>query len=415
MAGTRLLIQSVVLVKMFLLAWLSVHHGFCGSNDDDNKRGNLTKDLPRVPGSAVGVDGGGVFASGVEAQWWEESLCHPVESIAGALLGAMPMDGGGDGGGDDANTDGDGNGACSNPDHEKSNALSLSWKMTLAVENATQLRHWIGLLSEELLPEKEVNGSINSNSSFTEASVFSELLSRHKMGLEIPPVLFSNDPDRVWSHYLDHTTQNSINNNVANAVSEQAQQQQQQQQRLVVYVPASVAPWETSTMGWKAFEGRTTTTQQQQVSFTTLLLPHQAPTTEEDKDDEATATESVAVVSNKLQPLVEDWMARSIQKHQQQHHQQQQRQCTRKTETKPKKTRLTREFPFEHFLAVLMPLLFPLIMPFVVSWIKEYKRYKRLTEKKTKNQTETETTQGSESSATATPLHGGSPGANAEE
>ena len=75
----------------------------------------------------------------------------------------------------------------------------------------------------------------------------------------------------------------------------------------------------------------------------------------------------------RLQPLVEDWMARSIIA---------QQKTGKKQDTNSTKTRLTREFPIEHFLAVLMPLLFPLILPFLVSWVKEYRRYKELVDAK---------------------------------
>ena len=83
--------------------------------------------------------------------------------------------------------------------------------------------------------------------------------------------------------------------------------------------------------------------------------------------------------SGRLQPLVEDWMARSILA----------LQKTNNEGTSPTDTRLTREFPIEHFLAVLMPLLFPLVLPFLITWVKEYRRYKELIASKKAIGTET--------------------------
>ena len=89
--------------------------------------------------------------------------------------------------------------------------------------------------------------------------------------------------------------------------------------------------------------------------------------------------------TDQLQPLVEDWMARTIAAQQQQLH-----KDTMKTNSGSiTTTRLTREFPIEHFLAITMPLLFPLLLPFLVSWIKEYKRYKSLIASKKEKLSET--------------------------
>ena len=90
--------------------------------------------------------------------------------------------------------------------------------------------------------------------------------------------------------------------------------------------------------------------------------------------------ESDISAGGRLQPLVEDWMARSIFA---------QQKTGKNQDTNSTKTRLTREFPIEHFLAVLMPLLFPLILPFLVSWVKEYRRYKELISSKKAKETET--------------------------
>ena len=38
---------------------------------------------------------------------------------------------------------------------------------------------------------------------------------------------------------------------------------------------------------------------------------------------------------------------------------------------------LTPDFPIEHYAAIFLPLLFPLLVPFLVSFIKEYKRWKQ--------------------------------------
>ena len=47
------------------------------------------------------------------------------------------------------------------------------------------------------------------------------------------------------------------------------------------------------------------------------------------------------------------------------------------------------EFPLEHYAAIFFPLLFPLLVPFLASWIKEYKRYKqKLKERKEKENEE---------------------------
>ena len=63
------------------------------------------------------------------------------------------------------------------------------------------------------------------------------------------------------------------------------------------------------------------------------------------------------------------------------------RTTNQRTQQQQKRKRMTRDFPLEHFAAVLLPLLFPLFFPFLISWIKEYKRYTTLTKKKKQEQT----------------------------
>jgi Phosphatidylinositol-glycan biosynthesis class S protein len=51
-------------------------------------------------------------------------------------------------------------------------------------------------------------------------------------------------------------------------------------------------------------------------------------------------------------------------------------------------SRLQSDFPTEHYAAIFAPLLFPLLLPFLVGTIKELKRYKRKTQDKAQGNTE---------------------------
>ena len=389
MAGTRLAVQTMVIVFLSGLVWFSVYHGFCRSTC---KKGNLTKDLPLVPGlfngNANDNGNGNGAAAVVRAQWWEDALCHPIWAIA--------QDGFFTGGG--YGSDG---GIMNDQDDDDDNDSEDLWsvvelKMTLAIENATQLPQWIDLVSRDF---RKNNGDDESVS----PSTFSTMLSLNPMDLEIlPPSPFFLEKDEpaatFWSHY-------SNNNNKARKESSLSPPQE----RLIVYIPASLGlPEEEETIKWKAYgttSGREMTTT---TTTTTLVLPSVSP-------EQGTVGSRLL-----LQPLVEDWMARSILAQQQQRKQEKKnkRHFNRHNDANHKyipskapstvgqsrpKTRLTREFPIEHFMAVLMPLLFPLILPFLVSWIKEYKRHKELTASKKKNKAANAKASAAEAKATPIP------------
>jgi hypothetical protein len=85
------------------LVSLSVYHGFCRSTC---KKGNLTNNVPLVPGLDEVGTAGGLFdgnckdngkgaAAVVRAQWWEDALCLPIWAIAddGSFTGGYGSDG----------------------------------------------------------------------------------------------------------------------------------------------------------------------------------------------------------------------------------------------------------------------------------------------------------------------------------
>ena len=321
-------IQTMVIVQILLVTCVSIHYGFCRSTC---KRGNLSKDLPLVPGLVPDESNGAV----VQSQWWEDALCHPMSSIANVFL---------DGNNNNNNNRND---EMVPPGHTGS-SVADSWTsakldMMLAVENVTQLPQWIEIVSRSLHEE-------NDNSA---PSSFASMLSSNPMGLKIiPPLPLDTDgisAAAIWSHYKRHISK----------------EKSLGQQSLVVYIPASLSISDKETIEWKAFDVSSTTSSAEKTS-TTMVLPWNSP------HGEGTST------AGRLQPLVEDWMARSMILAQQQ----KQENINSDASTTLPKSRLTREFPIEHLLAVMMPLLFPLILPFLVSWVKEYKRYKELTASK---------------------------------
>jgi hypothetical protein len=409
MAGTRLAVQTMVIVFLSGLVWFSVYHGFCRSTC---KKGSLTKDLPLVPGLDEVGTAGGLFnvngngaAAVVRAQWWEDALCHPIRAIAqdGSSFGGYGSDGEmtpsptAAKGSIESYSDSKSESSDDDQDDNDSEDLwsLVGLKMTLVVENATGLPQWIDLISRDL---QNNNGDEESS-----PSTFSTLLSLNPMDLEIIPPLPSflekDDPGTIlWSHY---------NNNNKDRIKSSLSPPQE---RLIVYIPTSLGlPEEEETIEWKAYgtksgqEMVTTTT-----TTTTLVLPSVSP-------EQGTPGSRLL-----LQPLVEDWMARSILAQQQQRKQEKhnKRHFNRHDDTNhdhvptttpskaaqsQPKTRLTREFPIEHFMAVLMPLLFPLILPFLVSWVKEYKRYKELTASKKKNKAANAKASAAEAKATPFP------------
>ncbi len=330
MAGTRLAIQTLVIVQLLFVVLVSVHHGFCRTSC---QRGNLTKDLPLVPG-LVPINSNGAV---IQAQWWEDALCNPITALSDAFMG----DSGGIG---DRTTS-----ATGDSDDEDDVRISVTtWseklEMNLVVENATQLPHWIEIVSSGLNEIDEIDDEDSVTS-------FESLLSFNPMGLKIiPPSLLEKDKATVtsiWSHYKKHGSKRKPS--------------EQPQERMVVYIPSWMSIHE-KTIGWKAFDVSST----DEKSSTTMILP------------QATEPETENPSLGQLQPLVEDWMARSILARQEWKRRKSHNDVSNSTH----KTRLTREFPIEHFMAVLMPLLFPLMLPFLISLIKEYKRYKELTASK---------------------------------
>ena len=401
MAGTRLAIQTMVIVFLSALVWFSVYHGFCRITC---KKGNLSKDLPLVPGlDEMGTTpAGGLFngngngaAAVVRAHWWENTLCHPIRAIAqdgfftgegyafdGGIMTPPPpyttVNGGIESYSASGDDDGDDQDQDDNNDTDLEDLLSVvELKMTLAVENTTLLPQWIDLLSRDF---QNNNGDVKSVS----PSAFSTMLSLNPMDLEILPPLSSflekdNPAATFWSHYR---------NNSHKARSESSLFPPQE--RLIVYIPASLGlPEGEETIDWKAFQSISGQEMTTATMTATLVLPSVSP-------EQGTVGSRLF-----LQSFVEDWMARSISAQQQQR--KQEKHSTRHfnrhddanqyyvpttapstvAQSRPK-TRLTREFPIEHFMAVLMPLLFPLILPFLVSWVKEYKRHKTLTHRRQK-------------------------------
>lgn len=302
-----------------------MHHGFCRSNC---KRGNLTKDIPLVPGLSNNSNG-----AAVEAQWWEGAVCNPITTITDALFS-------------DSDTTPSTHESTRDKDPSSSNLWSMKLDMVLAVENPTQLSQWIEIIS----------GSLQETGDEDIASSFASILSSNPMGLEILPPLASDSNETIsataiWSHYKGHSSESKTSN-------------RESQQRLVLYIPASLS-LDEQPIEWKAFEVNISGGDKTAITF---LLPQNI------------GFESDISAGGRLQPLVEDWMARSIFA---------QQKTGKNQDTNSTKTRLTREFPIEHFLAVLMPLLFPLILPFLVSWVKEYRRYKELISSKKAKETET--------------------------
>lgn len=304
----------MVIVQIFMAVIVSMHHGFCRSN---SKRGNLTKDLPLVPGLSINSNG-----AAVETQWWEDAVCHPITTIADTIFSES-----------DTTPPGQENTKDNGPN--SSNLWSTKLDMVLAVENATELSQWIGIISSSLQEtgDKDI------------ASSFASILSSSPMGLEVLPSLASDSNElisatAIWSHYKKYSGESKTSNRGS-------------QQRLVLYIPASLS-LDEQPIEWRPFEISISGGDK---ATTTMLLPKNI------------GFEADISPGGLLQPLVEDWMARSIIA---------QQKTDKKQDANSTKTRLTREFPIEHFLAVLMPLLFPLILPFLVSWVKEYRRYKEL-------------------------------------
>ena len=330
MAGTRLAIQTVVIIQLLFVVLISVHHGFCRTSC---QRGNLTKDLPLVPG-LVPVNSNTAV---VQAQWWEDALCNPITALSDAFM----SDSGGIG---ERTTSATGHTEDSDDGKSSITAWSEKLEMNLVVENATHLPLWIDIVSSSL---HEIN-EIDDEDSVTS---FESFLSSNPMGLEIiPPSFLEKDKaivTSIWSHYMKHGSKRKPS--------------EQLQERMVVYIPSWMSIHE-KTIGWKAFDVSST----DEKPSTTLILPL---TTE-------LGTENPS--SGQLQPLIEDWMARSILARQEW----KRGKSHNDDSNSNHKTRLTREFPIEHYMAVLMPLLFPLMLPFLISLIKEYKRYKELTASK---------------------------------
>jgi len=326
MAGTRLAIQTMVIVQLIFVVLLSVHHGFCRT---DCKRGNLTKDLPLVPG-LVSVNNNDAV---VKAQWWEDSLCHPISAISDVFL---EVSGSNEKKGKPIIGDTEGS-------DDEISFWSEKLRMTLAVENATQLPVWVDTISSGL-HEVDDGGSLSA--------AFASLLSSNPMDLEIvPPSLLGKDEataKEFWSHYKRH--------------AEKGRSSEQGHERMVVYIPLSI-PIQESAIQWKASEIKSV----DEKSSITIILPLR-------KEQEMETP-----FSGRLRPLVEDWMTRSILAQQESKRSKHYNGGHSNDDSLTRKIRLTREFPIEHFMAVLMPLLFPLMLPFLISFVKEYKRYKELT------------------------------------
>jgi hypothetical protein len=163
MAGTRLVIQSVVVVVLTLIAVGSIRYGFCRGS---SVHGNLTKDFPTVPGLPQ-------RAVIVEDQWWEEPLCHPIRWSINRILAL-----------DDEHE------ATSTTIVDRgSNNDDKTWSMTLAVENTTLLQAWMDALSEDFLGDDNDNPSCGS--------CLSSALNDNKMDVRILPEESSSSPHNV--------------------------------------------------------------------------------------------------------------------------------------------------------------------------------------------------------------------------
>eukprot|EP00536_Pseudo-nitzschia_multiseries_P009316 jgi/Psemu1/22890/gm1.22890_g len=337
MAGTRLMIQSLVLWTMVLMTVVSMRYGFCDRST--YAPGNLTKDFPRVPGYDPRTNGVGTTGRMVNSQWWEEPMCHPIRSVFRLLSEDA-----------DADADASNHKAADNEEEDSgmpSSPQSFRWIMTLAVENATILPDWIDVLTRELIGTE---GTANANTN----TALSAMLKTNQMALRILP------PSSPAAEFDPKELAAKLGS-VAKSTPDRP--------ALVLYIPSHVLP-PTHDSGdrypeWKSFRTK------RETSSTTVLVPSLRPSANPSTSD--------------LKSLVEDWMARSmIQQQQQQQQQQQKRRDDKQRHLPPPTTRairLTREYMAEHIMAVFMPLLFPMAMPFFMSWIKEIKRYKQLTTK----------------------------------
>ena len=373
MAGTRLAIQTTVLVQLLALIAVSFHHGFCRS---DRPRGNLTKDLPRVPGAAL-PEGSPV----VETQLWEEIVCRPVPTLLSALLGWIGQQG--EDPSSRKNNHHDPAAAATEPtttegDGSGSGYLSGDHRlaMTLAFEaiNATELPLWIGRLSKELESDP--------------SSTFSILLRNNPMDLKILPPLEDRDPFARWSHFHEH-----VDPTRRTGYDDDDDGEEHDQHRLVVYIPAAPDGVPDGAILWRAFDaipgedtGKETTAVPGVVA--TLVVPHATTPPHTETEDQPASTSPPPPSLSELQPLVEDWMARAILSNQQRRDRTPPPPTTATGRTRTR-IRLTREFPLEHFFAVILPLVFPLLLPTLVSFVKEVKRYRRLTAAKKKEQQQT--------------------------
>ena len=379
MAGTRLLIQSIVLVTLSLVIFGSVRYGFCRSTC---ARGNLGKEFPRVPGgNGVGVEAEAV----VESQWWEEPICHPIRSAFEAYRLSQQQQELSD---DDARVVHNADGVHNEFSSSSSSPRPVRRSLTLAVENATNLPDWIDVISRDLFVGDEDNNGDDDST-----SMLSVLLKRNKMGLEILPhssssALVDDDPKQLAAKLWSINQKIIESAAVATATPDR--------QNLVLYIPSYLLP-PTATereddryIEWKSF--RTTTKAKPKetenpATATTVLIPSLRSSSESATiAATTTTTANSAKKSSNLKSLVEDWMARSmiIEKQQQlaqgQHHPGQQYQKSSESPRK-RRRRLTPEYPVDRFLAIIMPLIFPLVAPFTITWIKEAKRYKRLKRK----------------------------------
>jgi len=352
------MIQTFALATLVLVAVWSIRYGHCRSTCT---RGNLTKDIPRVPGYDPKANGVGTTGGMVESLPWEEIVCHPFQSLLDLLQT-----------GEDADAiaraiararaashrvDVDGK----DPDPHPDPSQPVRWGMTLAMENATILPEWIEVLSNELFGDEGSGTTTTTTTTALSAMLKSQ---QQKMALKIlPPPPSSSSSSSTDDSFFDP-------NQLASKLGSVIEEAPLDRPSLVLYIPSHVLPNRYPV--WKSFRTTPTTTMAMTMTIT-VLMPSLRPS-----GDEAAAT------TTDLRSLVEDWMARSIQQQQQkQKHQKQKQEQERENQGLPlpgtRAVRLTRIFPMEHTAAILMPLLFPLFMPFFVSSIKEIKRYKKLT------------------------------------
>ena len=385
MAGTRLLLQSIVLIELIIIVWISIQYGFCYHTSSSQGTSPTTKDIPRL----IFLTDNNSDDPKMNQEWWEESLCHPIHSILISKYFDFDFEGNDH---DKAVEDE----VVEESDNDSNDLIDLSLfeqfykntKITLVLENVTQLTYWIDYFTNELselvlvqLDDTDTNDDDNTDNN-TDNTEYAN--NNFKMDLEIirpaaallAPLLEEeekeDDQDQLlWENYLNQQSSASISTINTNTADHQ--------HNLVIYVPSNLLLLldEAPSPSWKSIEeGNVNVNVNANPSETTMTkMTMIVPALLSSSSLSSTSS------SSPLKSLIESWMIRStidISSSSSHKTSSNKNRKNRKSSSAKKRKKLVRNFPFEHFLAVLMPLLFPLLFPFVISWIKEYLRYKNM-------------------------------------